>query len=309
MTLDKTLEVLEDGLSELFDSERYKTFLTTMAKFHNYSLNNCILIAQQRPDATLVAGYTAWRDKFKRQVMKGERGMTIIAPSPQKRTVEKQILDSEGLPVFDSSGQPVMSREERTFNSFRVARVFDVSQTEGQPIPEIVRELTNPISGFDDYMEAIQTVSPVTVRFDEISTDARGYFSPASQEIVIQRGMSEDQTIKTCFHEIAHALLGHGGKDDSFNRREREVQAESVAFCVCRAFGINTDDYSFGYIAGWSSGRDIKELKSSLNIIRDTADRMISSMSEKLDELKIRSQVREVDLSMAIDKSAIGFSF
>lgn len=299
--VDETLEQLEKGINELFESNKYKQYLNTMSKFHSYSVNNCLLIAMQKPDATLVAGYTTWRDKFHRQVMKGEKGLTIIAPSPYKKRIEQQVMDSDGNPVFDNAGHPLMEQKEHTFNAFRVAKVFDISQTDGEPLPELVSELKDPVEDFDDLLESIKSISPVPMRFDDITSGANGYYSPQNQEIVIKRGMPEEQTLKTLIHEVAHAKLGHGGKDDHLDRRTHEVQAESVAYCTCKSLGLNTEDYSFGYIARWSSGREQKELKASIQTIKDTADKMITGIEQKMESLKIQHQEYALTHSLEVD--------
>lgn len=302
--LDKTMEQLESGIAELFASDKYQQYLDTMSKFHNYSVNNCILIAMQKPEATLVASYSAWQKKFKRQVMQGEKGMTIIAPNPVKRQLEQQVFDSEGRPVLDAEGKPVMEKiEAERFNSFRVVKVFDISQTEGEPIPELVTELTNPVEDFDDLLDSVKELSPVPIRFDTITTSANGYYSPQKMEIVIKRGLPEEQTIKTLIHEVAHAKLGHGGDEDTADRCTHEVQAESVAYCTCKALGLDTSDYSFGYIAGWSSDKDVKELKASLQTIRNVSDSLISGIQHKMDTLKIRHQ--EYELSHPVKPESI----
>lgn len=299
--VDETLEQLEKGINELFESNKYKQYLDTMSKFHNYSFNNTLLIAMQKPDATLVAGYTAWRDKFHRQVLKGEKGLTIIAPSPYKKQIEQQVMDAVGKPVFDAAGQPLMEQKEHTFNAFRIAKVFDISQTDGEPIPELVAELKDPVEDFDDLLESIKSISPVPMRFEDITSGANGYYSPKNQEIVVKRGMPEEQTLKTFIHEVAHARLGHGGDDDHLDRRTHEVQAESVAYCTCKSLGLNTEDYSFGYIAGWSSGREQKELKASLQTIKDTADKMITGIEQKMESLKIQHQEYALTHSLKVD--------
>lgn len=306
--VDETLEQLEKGINELFESNKYKQYLDTMSKFHSYSVNNCLLIAMQKPDATLVAGYTAWRDKFHRQVMKGEKGLTIIAPSPYKKQIEQQVIDADGKPVFDAAGQPLMEQKEHTFNAFRIAKVFDISQTAGEPIPEFVSELKDPVEDFDDLLESIKSISPVPMRFEDITSGANGYYSPQNQEIVIKRGMPEEQTLKTFIHEVAHARLGHGGEDDHLDRRTHEVQAESVAYCTCKSLGLNTEDYSFGYIAGWSSGREQKELKASLQTIKETADQIITGIEQKMESLKIQHQKYALTHTLKVDNLSMKIS-
>ena len=265
--VNKALTMLNQGVSELCESENYRKFLTTLAKFHQYSFNNCVLISMQCPEATHVAGYNTWKSKFNRQVRKGEKGITIVAPAPYNS--EEPVI-KDGKPLFDEAGMLVTESVKRW--KFRSATVFDVSQTEGEPLPALVHNLKDPVDGFYTYLQALESVSPVPVRFDDISQN--GYFSFNKQEIVIKRGMSESQTIKTLVHECAHALLH--GKADGLNRQTREVQAESVAFCCCSAFGIDTSDFSFGYIVGWGN-RDLKELKESLTVIRDASSRIIKA--------------------------------
>ena len=291
--IDETLTQLQQGITELFDSEKYKEYLDVMSKFHDYSVNNCLLISMQRPDATYVAGYTAWKEKFKRQVMKGEHGITIISPAPIKKKKDVEIKDAEGNPVLDQNGNPITETKEYTQQSFRIAKVFDISQTEGEPLPELVSELTDPVEGFSDYLDAIKAISPVPIRFDGIVGSANGYYSPQKQEIVIRRGMPEEQTLKTMLHECAHARLGHGGDTDHTDRQTKEVQAESVAYCCCRALGLDASNYSFGYIAGWSSGKEQKELKESLQVIREQADLMIKGIEK---EMKLVMELRQEKL-------------
>ena len=295
--IDQILQQLEDGVASIYESEGYKRYLDTMAKFHSYSVNNCLLIAMQKPDASYVAGYTAWRDKFHRQVLKGEKGITIIAPTSHKKEVEVAVVDDNGSQVLDAAGHPVTEQKEVTYQGFRTATVFDISQTEGEPLPSLVSDLLDPVQDYDEYFSVIKDLSPVPVRFDTIESGAKGYFSPSKQEIVLQRGMSEEQAIKTLLHECAHARLGHGGKDDHSDRRTHEVQAESVAYCCCRAIGLDTSEYSFGYIAGWSSGKEQKELKASLQVIRDQTDQMIKGIEERL------THVMEIRTEMAAAES------
>ena len=304
--IDETLEQLQTGIEELYQSEKYKQYLDTMSKFHSYSVNNCLLIAMQKPDASLVAGYTAWRDKFHRQVLKGEKGITIIAPSPYRKTHEVAVKGTDGQPVLDKDGNPVTEEREYVHQAFRIAKVFDVSQTDGEPLPALTTELKDPVEGFDDYLDVLKAMAPVPVRFDHIESGAKGYYSPVRQEIVIQRGMPEEQTLKTILHECAHAQLGHGGEDDHFDRHTKEVQAESVAYVCCKALGFDTSEYSFGYIAGWSSGRDQKELKASLQIIRDQSDQMITGVEQKLQQIM---SLRQEKQSMEIKPDTFKMSF
>lgn len=295
---DETLNMLEAGIKGLKESENYKQYLKTMAKFHAYSPNNCMLIAMQRPDATLVAGYNTWVEKFHRYVKKGEKGISIISPS--EYVLEKPVF-KDGKPVFDENGSLLTEKIKK--RGFRTTTVFDISQTEGDPLPEITNVLTGPVEGFYDYLNAIDSISPVPIRFDDINQN--GYYSANKQEIVIKRGMPEEQTIKTLLHECAHALLGHG-KDDGLTKETREVQAESVAFVCCNALGIDSSNYSFGYIAGWSSNKETAELRKNLNIIRLTSNMMIegvqASLKESMDlrqNLNLRLELEGMELNMS----------
>lgn len=288
-------EQLEQGLKELFDSDKYREYLTSMSKFHNYSFNNTLLIAMQKPEATLVASYNSWQKNFKRHVKKGEKGIRIFAPAPYKRKVEREVVDvNTRQPVKDNAGHVKKEEVEVTVPAFKAVSVFDVSQTEGEPIPELVaEELLQSVEGYQDFMSVLHEISPVPIAFEEIASEAKGYFSPVEQRIVVQPGMSESQTLKTTVHEISHSLLHDKenvrllGVDDAKDksRSSKEVEAESVAFTVCQHFGIDTSDYSFGYVAGWSSGKEMKELKESMETIRKTASKLISDIEGKMQEL------------------------
>ena len=270
-------ERLEQGVKDIFTSEMYTTYLRTMAKFHNYSFNNTLLIAMQRPDATLVAGFNAWKNKFNRYVKKGEKGIQIIAPAPIKEVEEREKIDKDtGLAVLNENGEPEMERVEYVVPRFRVTTIFDVSQTDGEPIPSLeVNELTASVKDYALLTAAIEQVSPVQMRFDEIEGDAKGYYSDADKEICIQVGMGESQTIKTMIHEVAHAMLHNSDfmkqNSEEKDRLTKETEAESIAFTVCSALGIATSDYSFPYVASWASGKEMKELKDSMDTIRLTA--------------------------------------
>ena len=287
--MDSILQSLEEGVSEIFTSERYTEYLQTMAKFHNYSFNNTMLIALQRPDATLVTGDRNWQS-MGRQVMKGEKGITIIAPTPIKKKQMQEVLDKEGRPVLNENGDSIMKEVEVKIPRFKAITVFDIAQTVGDPIELMVpEELKEAVNNYDLFMEAITEVSPVPIRFDEISGNAKGYYHNEDKEIVIRKGMSESQTIKTAIHESGHARLHDRdemkAKGEKKDRMTAEVEAESVAYCVCCAFGLDTSEYSFPYIANWSSGKDMKELKSSMDLIRRTAGEMIDELSAKMQEL------------------------
>ena len=291
---------LETGIQELFDSDRYKAYLTTMAKFHNYSFNNTLLIAMQ--GGQLVAGFNKWKDTFHRTVKKGEKGIKILAPAPYKVKQKMEKLDEQGKPVLDKDGKPLTEEKTVQIPAFKVVSVFDVSQTEGEPLPSIaVNELSGSVQDYQDFFKALEQASPVPIGFEDIEGGAHGYFHLLDNRIAIQEGMSQLQTIKTAIHEIAHAKLHAIDPDDpeQTNRpdsRTREVQAESVAYAVCQHYGLDTSEYSFGYVAGWSSGRELAELKASLEIIRSAAHELISALDEHLAELR---QQREADLSAA----------
>ena len=281
---------LEQGIKELFESERFKEYLRTMSKFYNYSFNNTLLIAMQKPEATYVAGYTSWQRNFDRQVLKGERGIKILAPAPYKAQEEREKIDPlTQKPVIGTDGKAVTETVEVLRPAFKVVSVFDVSQTDGKELPDIiVDELKGTVENYEAFFDALKQVSPVPISFEDITGGAKGFFSPVESRIAIQEGMSEIQTVKTAIHEIAHAKL-HAVKpdektapEDRKDRHTKEVEAESVAYTVCQRYGIETSDYSFGYIAGWSSGKETKELKSSLDTIRKTAAEMIEGIDAKL---------------------------
>ena len=337
---------LEQGIKELFESERFKEYLRTMSKFYHYSFSNTLLIAMQKPEATYVAGYTSWQRNFDRQVMKGEKGIKILAPAPYKAKEEREKIDpSTQKPVLDADGKPITETVEVMRPAFKVVSVFDISQTDGKELPDIiVDELSGSVENYAAFFEALKQESPVPISFEDIPGGAKGYFSPVENRIAIQEGMSEIQTIKTAIHEIAHAklhsidqpepeptwkivMISDGGTKRDFlsgfaseaeanaaaehegwrfvdenrfewrleveedtsavqdmrkDRHTKEVEAESVAYTVCQRYGIETSDYSFGYIAGWSSGKETKELKGSLETIRKTAAEMIDSIDAKL---------------------------
>ena len=291
---------LEAGLKELFESEKYKSYLSTMSKFHNYSFNNTLLIAMQKPEATLVAGYQAWQKNFERHVNKGEKAIRILAPAPYKIKEERDKLDPvTGEMMFDENGMPQKEETEVTIPAFRAVSVFDVSQTDGKPIPELeVNELLSTVEGYEDFVQALMNISPVPIAFEDIPGDSKGYFSTAEKRIAVQENMSESQTLKTMVHEVAHSRLHDKEVNQSMDipvkdRNTKEVEAESVAFTVCQHFGIDTSDYSFGYIAGWSSGRNMKELKSSLDTIRKTASELITGIEGAMQELQLNREMEQ----------------
>ena len=296
--MDSIMQSLESGVEELFTSNRYQEFLKTMAKFHNYSFNNTMLIAMQRPDATLVTSYKNWQS-MGRQVMKGEKGITIIAPAPYKKMKEKEVLDENQRPIMGTDGKPKTEKVEVTVPHFKAVTVFDIAQTSGEPIQTLAPELlTAAVQDFDSFMQAIQKISPVPIRFDEIDGNANGYYHNADKEIVIKKGLSESQTLKTAIHETVHAKLHDKEIMESLgvekDRLTKEVEAESVAYCVCSSFDLDTSDYSFPYIAGWSSSREMKEMKASMDVIRKTAGEMIDQLTEELEIILEEKQKTEL---------------
>lgn len=284
---------LEQGIQELFQSEKYMEWLKTMSKFHDYSLNNTLLIAFQKPDATLVAGYTAWQKQFGRQVQKGEKAIKILAPAPYKEKVEMEKIDPDTQkPILDKDGNPVMEVQEVKRPAFKVVNVFDVSQTDGKEIPSLgVNELTGDVQEYEVFFEALKRTCPVSMEFEQIASGAKGYYHQLEQRIAIQEGMSQIQTIKTAIHEMAHQRLHATNpldeKSEIVNqtRSSKEVEAESVAYTVCQHYGIDTSDYSFAYVAGWSHGKETPELKASLNTIRKTANEMITEIDGHIAEI------------------------
>ena len=293
--LKEITDRLEQGITELFDSERYKEYLRVMSKFHNYSFNNTLLIAMQKPDASLVAGFSSWKNNFGRNVMKGQKGIKIIAPSPYKVKQEMKKIDPHTQqPIIGKDGKPVTEEKEITIPAYKVVSVFDVSQTEGKELPDIaVDELTGDVERYKDFFAALEKTSPVPIGFEKIEGGAHGYYHLEDKRIAINEGMSELQTLKTAIHEIAHAKLHdidlNAPKEEQqprVDRRTREVEAESVAYTVCQHYGLDTSDYSFGYVAGWSSGRELAELKSSLETIRSAAAEIINSIDANIAELQ-----------------------
>ena len=289
---------LQTGIQELFESERYKAYLTTMSKFHSYSFNNTLLIAMQ--GGQLVAGYNKWRDDFHRNVKKGEKAIKILAPAPFKAKKEVQKLDAQGRPVMEKDGKPVTEVQEIQVPAFKIVSVFDVSQTEGEPLPSIgVEELTGSVERYGEFFKALEQTSPVPIGFEDIPGGSHGYYHLTEKRIAIQEGMSELQTLKTAIHEIAHSKLHAIDPEapaieqaDRPDSRTREVQAESVAYAVCQHYGLDTSDYSFGYVAGWSSGKDLKELKASLETIRATAHELITTIDGHLAQLQKERQAQ-----------------
>ena len=290
---------LEQGLQDLFNSDSYRNYLSTMSKFHNYSFNNTLLIAMQKPDATLVAGYKAWQKNFERHVNKGEKAIRILAPAPYKIKEERDKIDpvTQEL-LLDKDGNPKKEEVEITIPAFRAVSVFDVAQTDGKPIPELAaKELLSDVEGYQDMIRAVEAISSVPIELEEIAGDSKGYYDRDSKRIAVQENMSESQTLKTMIHEVAHSKL-HSKEveqDEQMrnDRNTKEVEAESIAYTVCQHFGVDTSDYSFGYIAGWSSGRDTKELRASMDTIRRTASELITGIEEQLQELQRNREVSQ----------------
>lgn len=302
--LNEITERLEQGITELFDSDRYKEYLRVMSKFHNYSLNNTVLIAMQKPDATFVAYYKAWQNEYDRHVKQYEKGIRILAPSPYKvrQRVEKKDPQT-GKVMRDAEGKPITEEKEIIIPAFKVVIVFDVSQTEGRELPNIgINELTGDVERYKDFYAALEKTSPVPVKFEMIEGAAHGYYHSAEKRIAIQKDMSELQTLKTVIHEIAHAKLhdidlkASQDTQKQLDRRTREVQAESVAYTVCQHYNLDTSDYSFGYVAGWSSGRELAELRGSLETIHKAAAEIISSIDEHFEEIqKVEMSINNVN--------------
>ena len=299
--LKEITDRLEQGIAELFDSERYREYLKVMSKFHNYSFRNTVLIAMQKPDASLVAGFSAWKNNFERNVMKGQKGIKIIAPSPYKIKQEMQKIDPHTQkPVIGKDGKPVTEEKEVTIPAYKVVSVFDVSQTEGKELPDIaVDELTGDVDRYKDFFAALEKTSPVPIAFENIEGGSPGYYHLEDKRIAINEGMSELQTLKTAIHEIAHAKLHDvdlNAPPEQQNRVDRhtcEVEAESVAYTVCQHFGLDTSDYSFGYVAGWSSGKEMTELKASLETIQTTAKELITEIEGHFTELQQQRQAEQ----------------
>ena len=322
--LREITDSIEQGIKDLFESDKYRQYLRTMSRFHRYSVNNTLLIAMQRPDATRVAGYNKWRDQFGRHVRKGEKGIQIIAPTPYKKKIDAVKVDPDTkAPVLDQDGNAVMEEIEIKIPMFRVVSVFDVSQTEGRPLPEIVSDLTGNIQQYDTFMEALQRSSPVPISIEPITPTTDGYFSLTDQSITIRAGMSEVQTVCASVHEIAHAKLHNyavaNTQSEQFeetpkrDQRTKEVEAESIAYAVCQYYGIETAENSFGYIAGWSKGKELSELRASLETINQTASELVTDIDrhfmqlceERGTEIPVENALKNVELSLEDDYGMI----
>lgn len=315
LKLDTIMKSLEEGVEKVFTSEQYQMYLQTMAKFHNYSFNNTLLIAMQRPDATLLAGYQTWQKKFHRHVKRGEKGIKIIAPVPvkEKRQVEKIDEETQEI-VIGIDGQPETETVERILPRFRVTTVFDVSQTEGEPLPTLeVNELVGDVFIYEDFMKGLEEISPVPFQFQEIDSGAKGYYSNAEKLVAIQTGMSQAQTMKTAVHETVHAIFHDRDVMEengiTKDRMTKEVESESVAYVVCNHFGLDTSDYSFNYVAGWSSDKEMPELRSSMDTIRLTSSQLIADITEKLLELqKTRELENDIKTEELTEESSFFFN-
>ena len=291
---------LEKGVKDIFSSDNYKEYLNFCAKLPRYSVNNQILIMLQKPDATMCQSFTGWKD-MNRFVRKGEKGIRILAPAPYKMQKEQDKTDASGKAVLDKDGEPVKETVEITVNAFKPVSTFDISQTEGEPVPTIgVSELTASVEGYETLLAAIKEVVPVPISFEQIDSGAKGYFHLEENRIVVQEGMSEAQTVKTLLHEASHQAL-HSREameqsGDKKSKNQKECEAESVAYVVCQHYGIDTSDYSFAYVATWSADKEVPELKASLDTIRRTAADLIVKIDEKVQS---RSVTQDIDKFIA----------
>ena len=276
-------ERLMAGTKEIYESGKWAEYISVMSKFPHYSINNCILIASQCPHASYVCGYKKWKE-FNRNVVKGESGIMIFAPINGKVETEEPKFDENARPVLNEDGTQQSEKVTREYKTFRPCYVFDLSQTEGDPLPTLATRLEESVEDYEMLKNILVSVSPVPVSFEEVPGEANGFYSPTEMRIVVQDGMPELQTIKTMLHEIAHATYGHGGKDDKWDKESREIQAESTAFWVAGMLGLDTGDYSFGYITGWSKDREVSELKENLELIKNTANDLVTKIEEKLKE-------------------------
>ena len=282
---------IEDGIKELFQSESYAQYLQTMSRFHHYSVNNQVLIHMQKPDATLVAGFNKWKNQFGRNVIKGEHGIKIIAPTPFKKKIEQEKLDPDTqLPMLDADGKIITEEKTIQIPMYKPVTVFDVSQTEGRPLPQLAHDLSGNVANYDVFMEALRRSSPVPISIEVMGGGMDGYFDLEHQDIAIRKGMSEVQTVSAVIHEMAHALLHNRAKDTEektpeLSRSTEEVQAESISYAVCAYYGIATGDNSFGYIASWSKDKTLPELRESLEVISKTADGLINDIDRHYAEI------------------------
>ena len=309
------LKQAEDGARAVFESENYRNYLSTMSKFHNYSFRNTLLIYMQKPEASYVAGYVAWQKNFNRQVQKGEKGIQIVGYTPKNVNQEQEKRDEQGNPVIGADGKPETETVTRKIPYFTPVYVYDVSQTEGEPLPRLVNELDGSVEAYNDLMTALREVSPFPIVFEDIKGGVNGYFSPAERKIAVRQGMSEAQTVKTAIHEITHADLHAPEQNlilaDRTDRRTREIEAESTAFIVCSHYGIDTSDYSFGYLASWSSTKELTELQSSLDTIQKQANELIDRIDNRLAELQkdrpLEIANEAIDVRTAVAEQIVDF--
>lgn len=301
---------LENGIKDLLDSDRYKEYLSAMGKFHNYSFNNTILIAMQKPDATYVAGFQKWNKDFHRFVNKGEKGIVILVPTPYNKNVHQKVLDKDGKVLLDNDGNEITEEKTLKIQAFKPAHVYDVSQTHGEPLPSIaVNELSGNVEDYKKIFETIKEIAPVEVSFQKIDTGAKGYYDQISKEIVINDCMSELQTLKTLIHETAHAILHDTdylkSKGEAKDRFTREIEAESVAYTVCSYLNLPTDEYSFGYIAGWSGDRQIDAVRDSLEAIKMCSSDIIGELEKRLVPEKAIQLTAEIQQSVKTKSRAV----
>ena len=299
---------LEAGVKEVFQGENFKKYLDFCARLPRYSVNNQLLIMMQKPNATICQSYTGWKEAG-RHVKKGEKGIRILAPAPYKMEREQDKLDAGGKPVLDRDGEPVKETVEIKINAFKPVSTFDVSQTEGDPLPRLgVTELIGGVEGYETLMEAIRQSIPVPISFENIDGEAKGYYHLEENRIVVQEGMSEVQTIKTVLHEASHQAL-HSKEameksGDKKSRNQKEIEAESVAYVVCQHYGIETSDYSFAYVAGWAGDREAGELKAALDTIRGTASFLIGRIDDKVREM---TSTKDIDAFLALHGDELPF--
>ena len=294
---------LEMGVRDIYKSDKYKEYIDTMSRFPRYSINNCILIACQKPEVSYVCGFKQWQKDFNRTVNKGEHGIMIIVPIKIKADVEEPLYDEKSKPVLKDDGTQETETVSREFQGFKPAYVFDVAQTSGEPLPNIISQLNERLVGYEQLKNVLNEVSPVPISFEPVEGRANGYYSPGLQKIVVKENLPELQTIKTMIHEIAHASLGHGSKKDKWDKEAKEVQAESVAYWVSQMLGLDTSEYSFVYISGWSKDKEVSELKENLEIIKQTADKISIEIEEKMQKIQEIKNESEEQLQNNIKKS------